>query len=71
MAKATSGREIYEAIESFTTKVDGVDASFVGEQTLIREGHPLLLTHGHLFRPVQVDYDIEAATSAPGELRDR
>lgn len=66
----TTGREIYAAKESFVAEIDGAPISF-GPHTLVREGHPVLKLYGHMFEPVRVQYEVEQATSSPGEKRAR
>ncbi len=66
----TEGR-VLVAIESFACHRDGADWTFVAGQTLIREGHPWLRGIEHLFEPVTPQFDIEQATAAPGEVRER
>lgn len=61
--------QVFEAIESFTVEIDGVKHIVRADTTRVREGHPLLNGREHLFRPLTVQYDIEAATDAPGEAR--
>ena len=71
MAKTQTpaGRTVYVPIDSFSCEVDGAPLSFVRDVTTVREGHPILVTHGHLFREQRVVYDWETATAAPGEVR--
>ena len=64
--------EIYVATQSFAAEVDGVPVVVaVGER--VRRGHELLKQHGGYFEPADqgVQYDVEQATAAPGEKRDR
>jgi len=71
MAKTQTpvGRTVYVPTDSFSCDVNGAPQTFVRGVTTVREGHPILVTHGHLFREQQVDYDWEMATAAPGEVR--
>lgn len=62
------GRRIYVPIDSFVAEVDGVDVTFT-TTTRVREGHPVLDGREHLFREIGADYEVEAATQAPGEVR--
>ena len=64
-----SGSTIYVARDSFLTIVDGVEVMISKGKTRVREGHPLLSGREDLFEPMTVDYDIEQASSAPGEKR--
>jgi hypothetical protein len=63
------GREVFVPNDSFSADVDGVAMSFVKDHTRVREGHPVLAKYPHLFEPMYVHYDVEAATAAPGEKR--
>lgn len=69
MPRRTDGREVFVPRESFTALIDGAEVSFVKDSTRVREGHPILERLGHLFEPIQVDYEVEQATAAPGEKR--
>lgn len=62
---------VYIAIESGSAAVDGKPFTFVRNVTRVRAGHPALKQLGQFFRPVEdfVHYDVEQATSAPGEKR--
>ena len=64
------GRTIYVANESFATDIDGVPQSFNRDHTRVSaewlDAHPQIR---HLFTPISVHYDIEAATADPGEAR--
>ena len=62
-------RRVFVPVESFVASVDGTDAGFVQNQTRVREGHRILDMFPHLFEEIRVDYDVEAATAAPGETR--
>ena len=64
------GRDIYVPNDSFSAHIDGVDVAFVKDHTRVREGHPILRMYPHLFTVMRVHYDVEAATAAPGEVRD-
>jgi len=69
MAKTPTGRTIYVAKESFSTVLDGDEVTVQKGRTRVREGHPLLAGREHLFEPQAVDYEVEQATSSPGEKR--
>lgn len=68
-----SNSKIYVATESFTANIDDQQYAVHRDRTRIREGHPLLRKHGTFFKPVEDDvtYEVEQATSAPGERRRR
>lgn len=62
--------QIYVAIDSFTTDLpDGTPVFVYKDTTRVREGHALLKGREHLFKPIDVEYDVEQATAAPGEKR--
>jgi hypothetical protein len=63
--------EILVARESFTTMLDGETVTVHAGATRVREGHPLLEGREELFEPLEIQYDIEQATDAPGEKRSR
>lgn len=58
--------KIYVASESFV--VDGYPPIVKG-QTRVRAGHPLLAGRQMFFTPLEVHYEFETATAAPGEKR--
>lgn len=65
-----TSRDVYTPKESFVGEVDGVPTVFNAGKTFVREGHEILSGKwAHLFVPMRVQYDVEAATAAPGELR--
>lgn len=62
--------------EIFVAKDTGVIIGPNGERwevkaghTRVRKGHPILKDRASLFEPLEVHYDIEQATSRPGERR--
>lgn len=63
------GDRIYIATESFATEIDGQPVSVVAGMTRVREGHPLLAGREHLFQPLEIHFEVEQATAAPGEKR--
>lgn len=63
------GRRIMVAKESFVTRYEGVDLTFLAGQTRVEEGHPILVGREHLFEPIKAHYEVEAATAGPGEVR--
>lgn len=63
--------DILIAVESAAIRYDG-DLVFVHKgRTRVRKGHPILKGNEHLFGPIDVHYDVEQATRAPGERRGR
>lgn len=68
--------EIYVANTSGFVHVPGKGKDDPGEDirieagvTRVREGHPLYKQAPDLFSPLEVQYDVEQATRAPGEKR--
>ena len=74
---------IYRANQTFVMDVDGIPTQF-GPSVTVREGHPVLQGHQHLFEELlpdfevdRVDYEVaaakkpefEQATAAPNETR--
>lgn len=68
-SQPVSSRDVYVPNESFSCSIGGIDRTFVKDQTTVREGHPVLAKYAHLFHPIRVHYDVEAATAPPGEVR--
>ena len=69
MARRNEGR-IFIARSSFSATIDGVDYNIQKDLTRVREGHVLLDGgRAQFFEPLTVDYDVEQATAAPGEVR--
>jgi len=68
---ATRKSDIYVAIESGSTEIDGEAFYFTKGQTLVRAGHKLLKACPDFFQPAvdHVTYDVEQATKAPGEKK--
>lgn len=62
--------KIYVATESFTVALDGVEHKIGAGKTRVREGHPLLKGREMYFKELDVQYDVERATKAPGEKRE-
>ena len=61
--------DIYVARESFATTLDGENLSVKRGITRVRDGHPLLKANPNRFEPLEVHYDVERTTAAPGEKR--
>lgn len=65
--------DIYVAKQSAVLMFEGRKTFITGGRTTVREGHPILESHGNLFEPLQVTFDhdrpVESATAAPGERR--
>lgn len=59
---------LYIATDSALTRVDGADVVIQAGQ-IARAGHPLLETHGHLFEPLTVDYDVAEPEAKPRTAR--
>jgi len=74
MATATKSeapeRDVFVPIEGFVAEIDGQPVNFRGDETRVSaawlDQHVKLR---HLFRPIRVHYDVEQATSTPGEKR--
>lgn len=69
--KTTTERSerIFVATESFATVIDGEPINVQKGITRVREGHPLMAGREGFFKELDVQYDVEQATAAPGELR--
>jgi hypothetical protein len=61
--------DILVATESFVAMVDGVMCTVHKGSTRVRAGHPLVKGHEMWFKVLDVQYDTEQATAAPGEVR--
>lgn len=64
-----SDPEIYVADESAVLYAAGQQYVVHKGVTRVRAGHPLLKRNAHLFRALDVHYDVEQATARPGEKR--
>jgi hypothetical protein len=60
--------DVYEATEGFSCDVDGVP-TVIPAGTRVRAGHPLMAGREQFFAPLEIQYDVEAATKEPGEKR--
>jgi hypothetical protein len=61
--------DIYVAKDSAVLFADGRQYVVHKGRTRVRADHPLLRRNGHLFKPLDVDFDVEDASAAPGEKR--
>jgi hypothetical protein len=61
--------DILVATETFTCTVDGSPVTVHKGQTRVRAGHPILKGREMWFKVLDVQYDLEQATAAPGEVR--
>lgn len=62
--------QIYVATDSGIVQLDdGTQLTIQAGVTRVREGHPLLEGRELLFRKLDVHYDVEEATSRPGQVR--
>ena len=64
--------DIYVTKTQFWVELEGVP-TLIARGERVRKGHSLLRSHPEYFEPVDRDvkYDIEQATAAPGERRER
>lgn len=69
MSEHTNDAEIYVANESGVLFANGEQYVVHKNQTRVRAGHPLLKRNAHLFKPLDVDYDVEDTREAPGQRR--
>jgi hypothetical protein len=69
----TKGNGVYVATETFACEVDGEPIMVHKGVTRVRSGHALLKGNAEKFEPVDlhVEFDVEAASAAPGEKRAR
>lgn len=67
--KQPEGERVFIASESFITTIDGESVAVQKNITRVREGHPLMAGREAFFRELDVQYDVEQATAAPGEVR--
>lgn len=61
--------KIYVAAETVIITVDGKRHHLRKDVTRVREGHPLLKGREHLFKELDVHYDVEEARAKPGTKR--
>jgi hypothetical protein len=71
MPPRSRDQDIYVATESGSCEVAGENHVFVKGITRVRAGHPLLKAVPDYFKPIELEvhYDVEQATAAPGERR--
>lgn len=69
MATRKAEADIYVANSSGVIRVDGVLHRYIRGRTRVRKGHALLRALPGRFDPLDVTYDVETATAAPGEKR--
>lgn len=60
--------DLYVAKEPMMFEVDGAPV-FIGPNTVIRAGHPIMQGCEHLFTPLVVHYDVEPKTAKPAPAR--
>ena len=70
-SRSDEGSAIYVAKESFACDVDGENYQFHKGRTRVRASHPAVKANPDYFEPVELEvhYDVEQATAAPGERR--
>jgi len=61
--------QIYVANTTGFIHLGDDDVKITRGVTRVRDGHPLLKAAPKFFDPISVDYDVEAATAAPGAKR--
>lgn len=61
--------DIFIATDSFVTRIGGETYRVVKDATRVREGHALLDASPQNFKPLDIHYDVERATKAPGEKK--
>lgn len=61
--------DIYVARDSASVIIEGDRYALQKGLTRVRAGHPLVERHPELFEPLDVHYDVEDATQAPGRRR--
>lgn len=69
MSPKLTDSEILVAADSGVITVDGTEYQFTKDVTRIRSSHPAVKAAPHLFKKLEVHYDVEQATAAPGEKR--
>lgn len=71
MTRADKGRRVVcRAVEDFRAELDGEPVA-VSAGSLFDEAHPLVLANPERFVAEVVRYEVEQATAAPGERRER
>ncbi len=69
MARPIDNSTIYVATESFGPEVNGQHITVINGETRVRAGHELLRNYPQFFKPIDVHYEVEQATSEPGVKR--
>jgi hypothetical protein len=68
--RKASGDDILVASESFSGEMaDGTAFAAQNGVTRVRASHPAVKRWPDYFKPIDVHYDVEQATAAPGERR--
>jgi hypothetical protein len=68
-ARRNPDEEILIAVDSGAVTVEGREYIVHKGITRVRAAHPLAKAMPDLFKPIDVHYDVEQATAAPGEKR--
>lgn len=61
--------DLYVAKEPMTFELDGTPV-FVGPNTVVRAGHPVMKGREDMFTPLVVHYDVEPAKDEPRASKD-
>jgi hypothetical protein len=69
MMPARKKPDIFIATDSASVEHDGERVVIHRGVTRVRAGHQLLKDYPDLFEPLDVHFDVEQATAAPGEKR--
>jgi hypothetical protein len=68
MPKAKPRAALYQAISSGYVRIKGKTVAYYQNRTIVPAGDPLLRAVPQRFKALQLDEDIERATSTPAEV---
>ena len=69
MAPKYAKDQMLVAARSGTIVLEGKTYRLRKDETRVRAGHPLVKGREELFKPLEVSYDLEETSSAPGQVR--
>lgn len=68
-AKRNQDDDVMVAVQSGVVTFEGQEVLLVGGQTRARRGHEIVRQWPGYWKPIDVHYEVEQMTAAPGEKR--